>query len=238
MLTSRLSEMTEYFHNLIPSSPCLSIRDAPANRCVGALALEQMIRRCICVIAAMATFSLNGASGYTPDSATLRGNETVQDSLNTEQHPAITKNPDLRQPLPGGNPLWGIPISSLSVTQERPLFSTSRRPPAPPAPFAPPPIPVAAAPPPAEPERPPLTLVGTAIGKPQNVALILNQTTKSFIRLHVGEAAMGWYLLSVESRTMTLEKNNQLVTLSLPTHGAVPASPKPFALTGRISRKF
>jgi hypothetical protein len=77
-----------------------------------------------------------------------------------------------------------------------------------------------------------------AIGNPQNVALILNQTTKSLIRLHVGEAASGWYLRSVDARTMTLEKNNQLVTLSLPTPGATPASPQPFALAGRISREF
>jgi general secretion pathway protein N len=202
------------------------------------MAGDQMIRRCAYVIAAMTSFSVNGALGQEPAGVNLRGNVADSASQITEQHLTAAKNPDLRQPPPGGNPLWGIPVSSLSVTQERPLFSASRRPPAPPAPLAPPPMPVAEAPPPAEPERPPLSLVGTAIGEPQNVALILNQTTKSFIRLHVGEAAMGWYLRSVESRTMTLEKNNQLVTLSLPTHGAVPASPKSFALTGRINRKF
>jgi general secretion pathway protein N len=156
----------------------------------------------------------------------------------TGQQPTVAKNPELRQPPPGGNPLWGIPVSSLSVTQERPLFSASRRPPAPPAPLAQPPMPVAAAPPPAEPERPPLTLVGTAIGKPQNVALVLNQSTKSLIRLHVGEAASGWYLRSVDARTMTLEKNNQLVTLSLPAPGAAPVNPQPVAIAGRISREF
>jgi len=198
-----------------------------------------MIRRCAYVIAAMTSFSVNGALGQEPAGVNLRGNVADSASQITEQHLTAAKNPDLRQPPPGGNPLWGIPVSSLSVTQERPLFSASRRPPAAPAPLAPPPMPVAEAPPPpAEPERPPLTLVGTAIGNPQNLALILNQTTKSFIRLLVGEAAMGWYLRSVESRTMTLEKNNQLVTLSLPTHDAVPASPKSFALTGRINRKF
>ncbi len=198
-----------------------------------------MIRRCAYVIAAMASFSVNGAIGQESAGANLRGNVADQASPTTEQHLAAVKNPDLRQPPPGGNPLWGIAISALSVTQERPLFSASRRPPAPPAPLAPPPMPVAEAPPPpAEPERPPLTLVGTAIGNPQNLALILNQTTKSFIRLHVGEAAMGWYLRSVDSRTMTLEKNNQLVTLSLPVPGATPASPQPFALAGRISREF
>ena len=198
-----------------------------------------MIRRCAYVIAAMTSFSVNGAIGQEPAGANLRGNLTDPAGPTTEQHLAAAKNPDLRQPPPGGNPLWGIPVSSLSVTQERPLFSASRRPPAPPAPLAPPPMPVAEAPPPpAEPERPPLTLVGTAIGNPQNLALILNQTTKSFVRLHVGEAAMGWYLRSVDSRTMTLEKNNQLVTLSLPAPGATPASPQPLALAGRISREF
>src|SRR5208282_3245846 len=203
------------------------------------MAGDQMIRRCAYAIAAMASFSVSGALGQEPAGASLRGNVTDPASAATEQHLAAARNPDPRQPPPGGNPLWGIPISTLTVTQERPLFSASRRPPAPTSPLAPPPMPVAEAPPPpAESERPPLTLVGTAIGKPQNVALILNPTTKSFIRLHVGEAALGWYLRSVDSRTMTLEKNNQLVTLSLPTPGAMPASPQPFALAGRISREF
>ena len=166
---------------------------------------------------------MNGAISQEPAGASLRGNVTDQVSPTTEQHVAAAKNPDLRQPPPGGNPLWGIPISSLPVTRERPLFSASRRPPAPPAPWRRPPclLPKLRRRPP-EPERPPLTLVGTAIGNPQNVALILNQTTKSFIRLHVGEAALGWYLRSVDLRTMTLEKNNQLVTLSLPRPARCP----------------
>jgi general secretion pathway protein N len=204
--------------------------DASANRCVGAMAGEQMIRRCAYVIAAMASFSVNGAIGQEPAGANLQGNIADPASQVTEQHLAAAKNPDLRQPPPGGNPLWGIPVSSLSA---------SRRPPAPPAPLAPPPVPVAEAPPlPAEPERPPLTLVGTAIGKPQNVALVLNQTTKSLTRLHVGEAASGWYLRSVNARTMTLEKNSQVVTLSLPTPGAALVNPQPVAIAGRINRKF
>ena len=48
------------------------------------------------------------------------------------------ENPGLRQPPPQGNPLSQIPMSSLSVTRERPLFSASRRPlpPSPPASIA------------------------------------------------------------------------------------------------------
>jgi general secretion pathway protein N len=171
-----------------------------------------MISRCAIVIAAMATFSLNGAIGQAPFGASLPGKDP--DQANTEPHPA--KNPNLRQPLAGGNPLWGIPISSLSATRERPLFTSSRRQPAPPEP----PQPVAEAPPPPTvAEQPPFGLVGIVIGKPQNVALILDQTTKNLIRLHVGEAASGWYLRSVDLRTMTLEKNNKTATLSLSEPG-------------------
>jgi general secretion pathway protein N len=93
-------------------------------------------------------------------------------------------------------------------------------------------------PPPAEPEQPPFTLVGTAVGKPQNVALVLVQTTKNLVRLHVGEAASGWCLRSVDLRTMTVEKNSQTVILTLPVPGAVPASPPAVALAARVSREF
>src|SRR5882757_2196373 len=59
-----------------------------------------------------------------------------------------------------GNPLWSIPLSVLTATQERPIFSASRRPP--PRAVASPPIqpvivPVAM---PVEPERPALALIG------------------------------------------------------------------------------
>src|ERR1700749_609392 len=30
---------------------------------------------------------------------------------------------------PSGNPLWSVPLSALTATQARPIFSTSRRPP-------------------------------------------------------------------------------------------------------------
>jgi len=49
---------------------------------------------------------------------------------------------------PSGNPLWAIPLSGLSATRDRPLFTPSRR-----APAAAVAGPVAAAPPAAAPER-------------------------------------------------------------------------------------
>ena len=42
-----------------------------------------------------------------------------------------------------GNPLWAIPVSKLSATRDRPLFSSSRRPPTPTVAAAPTPTPPA-----------------------------------------------------------------------------------------------
>lgn len=147
----------------------------------------------------MACFTLNGAIGQAPFDIQLQ---------------AAAKTLVARLTPQGGNPIWGIPIGSLSATRERPVFSASRRLPAPL--LAPAPVAVAPPPKPVEPGQPPFTLVGTAIGKPQNVALIIEQTTKNLVRLHIGEAASGWYLRSVDLRAMTLEKNSQIVTLDLP----------------------
>jgi general secretion pathway protein N len=195
-----------------------------------------MIRLCACAIVAMGAFSVNGAIAQAPAGATLREKAAGQASPNTEQLPAAPKDAGARPP-PGGNPLWGIPISALDATRERPIFSASRRPPMPPVVAQR----VAAAPPPpkpAEPEQPLLTLVGTAIGNPKNVAVVLDRTTKTLVRLHVGEAVSGWILRSVDSRTMTVEKNSQTVTLALPAPGSVPANPFPVPVASGIAREF
>ena len=195
-----------------------------------------MIRLYACVIVAIGAFSVNEAIGQAAG-ATLREKAADQTSPNTEQLPAAPKDAGARQPAPGGNPLWGIPISALDATRERPVFSASRRPPMPPVVAQR----VAAAPPPpkpAVPEQPLLTLVGTAIGNPKNVAVVLDRTTKTLVRLHVGEAASGWILRSVDSRTMTVEKNSQTVTLALPAPGSVPANSMPFAEALRAAREF
>jgi general secretion pathway protein N len=195
-----------------------------------------MIRLCACVLVAMGAFSVNEAIGQAAG-ATLREKATGQTGPNTEQPPAAPKDTGARQPPPGGNPLWGIPISALDATRERPVFSASRRPPMPPVVAqrvaVPPPPPK-----PAEPEQPLLTLVGTAIGTPKNVAVVLDRTTKTLVRLHLGEAVSGWTLRAVDPRTMTVEKNSQTVTLALPSPGSLPANPLPVAQASGAARQF
>jgi general secretion pathway protein N len=194
-----------------------------------------MIRLCACVIVAIGAFSVNETVGQAAG-ATLREKDAGQPGPHTEQLPAAPRGVGPRQPS-GGNPLWGIPIGALDATRERPIFSASRRPPMPPV------VPqrVAAPPPPpkpAKPEQPLLTLVGTAVGTPKNVAVVLDRTTKTLVRLHVGEAASGWIVRSVDSRAMTVEKNSQTVTVALPAPGSVPTHPLPISEASGVAREF
>jgi hypothetical protein len=107
--------------------------NAPANRRTGAVAGDKkMIRHCAYVIVAMGSLSLNGAFGQVTG-VTLEENDTGRTGRETLPMPAVIKTPGSQLPPPGGNPLWGIPISALTATRERPVFSASRRSPAPPA---------------------------------------------------------------------------------------------------------
>jgi general secretion pathway protein N len=92
-----------------------------------------------------------------------------------------------------GNPLWKISLSALRATVERPLFSASRRPPPPAAVriVAPslPPSQLAA-----EPDHPPLKLLGTIIGERKEIAVFLDDATKNMISLRIGQDHDGWTL--------------------------------------------
>jgi general secretion pathway protein N len=122
------------------------------------------------------------------------------------------------------NPLWAIPLDRLRATRERPLFSVSRRPPPEPVAFVAPvvsePPPPPPPPPPAEAEKPPMTLVGVVHGPNDQIGIFLDRTGPAVIRLRVGEQDRGWVVRSVDSRTATLEKENQQVKLELPARNA------------------
>lgn len=126
---------------------------------------------------------------------------------------------------PSGNPLWSIPLRSLNVTRERPIFLPSRRAP---MPAAPAPV-VAAAPPPppspAEPERLQLTLLGTIIGQDSGMAVAVDANNNKAVRLRIGEDFEGWKLLSVNGREATFEKATVQTVLRLPTPEEAQASP-------------
>jgi hypothetical protein len=116
-----------------------------------------------------------------------------------------------------GNPLWAIPLDSLSATRQRPIFLPSRRPPAPAVAAAPHMEPEKPASVPVEPDRPPLSLVGVVTGLADGFAVFLNVTTHDIIRLKLGEGHDGWILRSVKGREAVLEKNHKTAVIGLPT---------------------
>jgi general secretion pathway protein N len=115
-----------------------------------------------------------------------------------------------------GNPLWAVPLSALTATRDRPIFSASRRPPPPPA-AARPVMPVQSAPPRAvEPQRPRMSLVGTVAGA-EGIAVLVDQTTQAIVRLRTGEGHQGWVLRAVGAREVTLQNDRTTAVLSLPS---------------------
>ena len=128
-------------------------------------------------------------------------------------------------PPVGANPLWAIPLSALTATRTRPLFTPTRRAPAPVVASVPLAAPRPLAPPPAGPQHPNLTLVGTVAGENEGIAVFVDPSTRDTVRLRTGEGHSGWVLQSVERRAATLQKGGQTETLAMPkpADGQAPA---------------
>lgn len=156
--------------------------------------------------AGTASADTNAAMVTTPDVGTL----TTVNPLLAPERPAAAK------PAPTGNPLWGVPLSTLTVTRERPIFSPSRRPPAAPV-IAAPPAPPRAAPPPVvlPPARPELAFVGAIAGDSEGFAIFIDSASK-VVRLRIGQSRDGWVLKSVTGREATLQRDQQTAVFSLP----------------------
>ena len=168
---------------------------------------------------------LTGTAALVAIGAALSVPPAQADSVDSPNPPATDASraaPKAPPVMPTGNPLWTIPLSQLAVTRDRPIFSPSRRPPAPvvAAPiYVAPPAPRIAK---AEPERPPLTLVGTIAGEKDAIAVFVLQGTGTTIRLHPNESHEGWVLRSVQGREATLQKAGASAVMALAPPGGVP----------------
>ncbi|WP_244423330.1 hypothetical protein [Bradyrhizobium sp. ORS 375] len=142
-------------------------------------------------------------------------------SLAAEQPAPARGAPSTPRAQPrSGNPLWAIPLDQLSATRERPIFSPSRRPPPTEAP--PPAVAEApAVPEPSPPERPALSLVGTVVNGDRGLAIFLDPSTRTPLRIRVGADYQGWTLRRVEARSVTLQRGDDRAVLQF----ASPAGP-------------
>jgi hypothetical protein len=120
-------------------------------------------------------------------------------------------------PALAGNPLWKLPVTELSSTRERPIFSASRRPPTTPTYVTP----VTVRPPVKPPEMgpPAVSLVGTVIGSNVHIGVFLETATKNVVRLRVGEDHQDWVLRLITAREVTLVKDSGQAVLRLPAPG-------------------
>jgi hypothetical protein len=120
--------------------------------------------------------------------------------------------------LPGGNPLWAIPLARLTATREHPLFAPSRQP----QPVAVVAAPAAAAmappPKPVEPEKPQLSLLGTIAGtrSAAGVGLFMDSASKVVLSLKAGENHKGWTLQAVRRHQVELARGLDSAVLELP----------------------
>ena len=157
------------------------------------------------------SFAAVGPSGFEPVDQ-LSG---PPGTLSTGAESGTSSAADKEAPA-SANPLWAIPINSLAATRQRPLFSPSRRQPAPPAVAVAPVAPIQSVYVPPEPEKPQLSLVGVVAGSSDGLAVFLNTVTHDIVRLRIGEGHEGWVLHSVKGREAVLERNHRTAVIALP----------------------
>jgi general secretion pathway protein N len=178
------------------------------------------------------SMSLHGAGATTSAASSNALDAGLADDVGATESPVVTADPPVTTVRAGApppvsaperaqsaNPLWAVPLTQLSATRDRPIFSPSRRPP-----------PVAVAAEPAivkapstrkkEPEAPQLALVGTIASDEEGFGIFLDRSTKTAIRLKVGDDYQGWTLRTIEGREVTMEKDQQAAVLALPQPGS------------------
>jgi hypothetical protein len=105
------------------------------------------------------------------------------------------------------NPLAAYPLDRLSATRERPLFSPSRRPP------APPPAPIISRPSP--PAPPNVRLFGIVMDADEARAIVQTGPANNIRRVRIGDDIGGWKVSQIERRRLVLSLDNRLATFTM-----------------------
>ena len=186
---------------------------------------------CSAVLITLAGFSTGVA--FDQD-LSMRNELTPQPSLNQNGPAAPAVSPSQNGTLPAAkshaafiwpqgaerrrNPLWAVPIGSLTTTRDRPIFSSSRR-----LPVVPQQQQIVRN---TELNRPPLTLVGTIAEEDAGIAVFRDESSKDIVWLHRGESHFGWTLSVVKPREATMLRGPDTVVLAIPSPPAnIPGPP-------------
>ena len=120
---------------------------------------------------------------------------------------------DIEMPAVSDNPVAEVPLDRLSDTRDRPLFSRSRRPLAPPAPAAiaarvePQPLPLL--PPPG------VALFGIVVGPQGARAYIATGAADRIIGVRLGDDVSGWTVTAITQSNLVLSRAERSATFTL-----------------------
>jgi len=174
-----------------------------------------MRRLFIFLLSLVSMLGAHAGENVLPDSQSVTAEVQGVRSVNPAS-PALLQlpaAPSMPTPPLVGNPLQSVPLSTLSETRSRPLFSVTRRPP--PAILVSAPASTALVEVQAtEPE--PFALVGTILSSNARLAVLLDRTTNRMKQLRQGKVDSGWTVLSVDPRSIVLQKGEQLRTVAFP----------------------
>jgi general secretion pathway protein N len=170
-----------------------------------------------------------------PDSIVAPTGNLFETDKRPPRQPASDPAALTPSPAQSGNPLWSVPLSKLSATRDRPIFSASRR--------APPQAVVAplAEPAPPQPQKLgleplSLTLIGAVVGETDAIAVFIDRANKGIVRMRRGETHGGWQLSSLAGREATLKNGGRTEVLVLlkpdtPMEAAPPTASIPATTT-------
>lgn len=114
------------------------------------------------------------------------------------------------------SPLAAQPLDRLSATRDRPLFSPTRRPPAPP-----PVIPVAPAPPPSPPN---IALLAVIMDGEEARAIVRTGPAAKTMRVQIGDDIDGWKVGQIEARQLVLLLDDRTATFNMFAGNSAPPS--------------
>jgi hypothetical protein len=170
---------------------------------------EGILRASWCHLLIVAAVALLG----TPSRAQVAGGDTASKA---SAGPIMDTVTDVGMPAFSGNPVAQVPLDRLSDTRNRPLFSLSRRPLAPPAPpIHPAMTPVEQASPPPSLSPPGVALFGIVLGAQGARAFIATGPGDRIMGVRPGDDVSGWTVTAITERRLVLSHADRSATFTL-----------------------